>query len=64
MTTENTKSLIKPIYDSNDYESFCKKRKQSGLKKKYWHELPGMYIEHLEWREEFEKALEKFDKDN
>jgi hypothetical protein len=54
---------IKPLYDSHDYESYCKIQKQKGLKKCYWHELPGMYIEHLEWRKEFEEALEKCSND-
>ena len=47
-------------YDSEDYEEFCERQKYKGLRKEFWHELPAMYMEELEFRAELEGSLERF----
>ena len=48
---------MKPLYSSDDYESFCEYEKQKGLDKKYWKNLPEMWREELRFRKEFEECL-------
>lgn len=51
---------IKPHYASNDYRAFVKAEKAKGLQRKYWPDLPKMWLEELKFRHEIESALRSF----
>ena len=53
----NMGSKIKPIYLSDDYTSFVELQKRKGLKPECWKDLPKMWEEELEFRKEYEEAI-------
>lgn len=55
---------MKPLYSTENYEDFCEYQKSKGLDKKYWNNLPQMWKEEQEFREEFEKAINDFQRKN
>ena len=52
--------MSKPLYPSKDFEEFCAHQKQKGLKREFWKDLSKMWEEELDFRKEFEDALNKF----
>ena len=52
--------MDKSLYESANFEEFCEQQKRKGLRKKFWPTLPQMWQEELDFRKEFEDALEKF----
>ena len=52
--------FVKPLYASNDYESFVKEEKQKGLMRAYWKDLPNRWKKELARRRNFEESLRKF----
>jgi len=52
----------KPLYDSKDYKEFVKNEKAKGLIRSEWKNLPKLYQKELDFRAEFEQALDNFEK--
>lgn len=48
---------IKPFYESLEYAEYVAEQKRKGLLKRYWKDLPQMWLAVLEFRREYECAL-------
>jgi hypothetical protein len=48
---------IDPLYPSTNYKKFVEYHKRKGLKRKYWKDLPRMWKEELQFRQEIDDTL-------
>lgn len=52
--------FVRPLYPSDGFLAFCRMEIRKGLTLWYWITLPAMYRREMQFRRDFESALQKY----